>query len=155
MKDKPSPATRKTPPAGYAKFVRSSISLLPAEQRAEALRYTSSEWVGHLRTLLRSSSEGACYFCYLEQLVAARRSKPKAGHTPNEAKAPSQFMHWTHPSLGGRPVVDRRADNETELRRREAEELLVSHIRLCDCREPLDTLVLDAALLHDGQIGRF
>ena len=131
----------KNAPTGYSRFVRHALSLVPAAKRVDALRCTSAQWVGQLRRLLARPSQG--WFYDLEQLQDQRnRVQRESG-----AWKPTQLTHWRHPSLTGLPTLDRHPDSSTEAKRRRAEALVLSAVRLCDCQEPLDTMVFDVSLL--------
>ena len=154
MKEKES--GRSAPP-GYSRFVREALALLPAARRVHALRITSAEWVSQLRQMLtRSSSataEGTAIFYHLELMQPRSAKRDKVARAAAAAKAASTsaslLTHWTHPSLVGLPVAESHADSATEQRRRDAEALILSALRFCDCAEPLDSVVLDVSLLED------
>ena len=98
----------------------------------------------------------ACARCSITRHAAISITSPlqqkkknkRAAATPAGAD-PSHLARFTHSSLAGLPTITKQADGSTDSRRRRAEERLLSAIRLCDCNEPLDTLLLEHALLAD------
>jgi len=154
-------------PRGLQAFAFDCLSRLstPAE-RIALLRITNAEWVASLRRMdARRANAGPGLF--YQQTVglgagAARRRAARRAATARHSSASADdavaagggaaefATRWSHPSLRCARLVERAADSAGEARRRGAEALLLSSLRLTDCRETNDTAVLCADAVASG-----
>ena len=140
----------------FRAFVRTYFSMLSPEHRSRVLRFTNAEYLAHVRWMhAKVAAMGPGLFCECDTRLhkIGGRSGPRASaqQVAVEERPGCRYARsFSHPSMGGSPLVAKVAESAGEEERRQAEALIVGSIRVCACGSSLDTVAVATAALRNA-----